>query len=63
LVLNLNGYFEDLTVSHDGTKTNVPTMVGSSSGDVNGTFVPIGRNAEVLPISYFAEKFHFKLHY
>lgn len=44
-------------VIHDGTKTNVPTMGGSSSGDVNGTFVPIGRNEIATTVNYFQKQF------
>lgn len=44
-------------INHDGTKTNVPTMGGSSSGDVNGTFVPIGRNEIATTVSYFQKNF------
>ncbi len=46
-----------LLVIHDGTKTNVPTMGGSSSGDVNGTFVPIGRNEIATTVNYFQKQF------
>ncbi|HLO91974.1 MAG: T9SS type A sorting domain-containing protein [Chloroflexota bacterium] len=49
--------FEDLEVSHTGTKDNVPTMGGSSSGDVNGTFVPTGRSEEIAIVNYFAKQF------
>ncbi len=44
-------------VIHTGTKTEVPTMGGSSSGDVNGTFVPTGRNEIVAQVNYFAKTF------
>lgn len=44
-------------VNHNGTKTNVPTMGGSSSGDVNGTFVPTGRSEIVAQVNYFAKTF------
>lgn len=44
--------FEPINVEHNGTKTNVPTMGGSSSGDVNGTFVPTTRNLVELQVSY-----------
>lgn len=33
-------------------RTNVPTMGGSSAGDVNGTFVPTTRNAKELLVNY-----------
>jgi hypothetical protein len=46
-----------IPVNHDGTKTNVPTMGGSSSGDVNGTFVPTGRSEIVAQVNYFAKTF------
>lgn len=49
--------FESRIINHDGTKTNVPTMGGSSSGDVNGTFVPIGRNEIATTVSYFQKNF------
>lgn len=41
--------FEDVVFDHTGAKTNVPTMGGSSSGDVNGTFVPTTRDFIALP--------------
>lgn len=46
-----------MVITHDGTKTNVPTMGGSSSGDVNGTFVPTGRNEIASAVSYFQKHF------
>ncbi len=49
--------FMDIQVEHYGTKKNVPTMGGSSSGDVNGTFVPTGRNDRLVETSYFAKNF------
>lgn len=50
--------FEDLIVSHTGTKANeVPPMGGSSSGDVNGTFVPTTRTEQMVEVSY--QKQHF----
>ncbi len=48
---------ERVPVNHNGTKTNVPTMGGSSSGDVNGTFVPTGRSEIVAQVNYFAKAF------
>lgn len=44
--------FEDITFTLNGNKTNVPTMGGSSSGDVNGTFVPTTRTEEIVEVSY-----------
>ncbi|HCT71833.1 MAG TPA: hypothetical protein DF409_13435 [Bacteroidales bacterium] len=44
--------FAPVNVEHTGTKTNVPTMGGSSSGDVNGTFVPTTRNLVELQVAY-----------
>lgn len=44
--------FEDITFTLNGYKTNVPTMGGSSSGDVNGTFVPTTRTEEIVEVSY-----------
>lgn len=49
--------FENVPVNHTGNKTNIPTMGGSSSGDVNGTFVPTGRNEEIAQVSYYAKNF------
>lgn len=49
--------YESTVVDHNGTKTNVPTMGGSSSGDVNGTFVPTGRTGNVVETAYFAKHF------
>lgn len=49
--------FESVTIEHNGTKTNVPTMGGSSSGDVNGTFVPTSRHEKIVETSYFAKSF------
>lgn len=49
--------FQPVTVSHDGTKTNVPTMSGSSSGDVNGTFVPTTRNEPFIDADYIQKNF------
>lgn len=50
-------YEDAIPVNHDGTKTNVPTMGGSSSGDVNGTFVPTGRNEAIALVEYFQKNF------
>lgn len=50
--------FEELVVEHTGNKDNVPTMGGSSSGDVNGTFVPTGRSEEIAIVDYFAKQFN-----
>lgn len=47
--------FENVSINHDGTKTNVPVMGGSSSGDVNGTFVPTTRNEVVNNIAYLSK--------
>lgn len=44
--------FEDVTFTLTGTKTNVPTMGGSSAGDVNGTFVPSTRDLTVIEAIY-----------
>ena len=44
--------FTPVVFEHNGTKTNVPTMGGSSSGDVNGTFVPTTRNLMELQVAY-----------
>lgn len=62
--LNWNNNFDPewvfgarVQVDHNGTKTNVPTMGGSSSGDVNGTFVPTGRSEIVAQVNYFAKTF------
>lgn len=49
--------FQDLPIDHNGTKTNVPTMSGSSSGDVNGTFVPTTRNEVLVNTDYIGKKF------
>ncbi|GEM_PF-596684 len=45
---------EGIEVGEGGFKarTNVPTMGGSSAGDVNGTFVPTTRNAKELLVNY-----------
>lgn len=44
--------FEPVNFEHTGAKTNVPTMGGSSAGDVNGTFVPTTRNLVELQVAY-----------
>lgn len=44
--------FQDVTFAHTGAKTNVPTMGGSSSGDVNGTFVPSTRDVVAIQATY-----------
>ncbi len=44
--------FQDVTFVVDGTKKQVPTMGGSSSGDVNGTFVPTTRTEEILFVNH-----------
>lgn len=49
--------FQNITVDHNGTKTNVPTMSGSSSGDVNGTFVPTTRTEVLVDTDYIGKKF------
>lgn len=49
--------FEEITILHNTTKKNVPEMGGSSSGDVNGTFVPTGRSNPLIETEYFAKKF------
>lgn len=46
---------EGQVVVHNGNKTNVPTMTGSSSGDVNGTFVPTTRNEILSEVNYFSK--------
>lgn len=48
--------FEDVTFTLDGSKTNVPTMGGSSSGDVNGTFVPATREIAAINATYTEKK-------
>ncbi len=47
--------FEDVTFEHTGAKTNVPTIGGSSSGDVNGTFVPSTRDIPALAVDYTSQ--------
>lgn len=44
--------FENVSFTLSGTKTNVPTMGGSSAGDVNGTFVPATRDLPVIEAIY-----------
>jgi hypothetical protein len=44
--------FQIISFENTGTKTNVPTMGGSSAGDVNGTFVPATRNANAVDATY-----------
>lgn len=44
--------FETTTYTHSANKTNWPTMGGSSSGDVNGTFVPSTRDLPAIEVSY-----------
>lgn len=44
--------FETTTYTHSGNKTNWPTVGGSSSGDVNGTFVPSTRDLPALEVNY-----------
>lgn len=44
--------FQTLDFVHSGAKTNVPTMGGSSSGDVNGTFVPSTRDLVAIESAY-----------
>lgn len=47
--------FEDVTFTLTGAKTNVPTMGGSSAGDVNGTFVPSTRDLPAVEATYTAK--------
>ncbi|MDY0102176.1 MAG: T9SS type A sorting domain-containing protein [Lentimicrobium sp.] len=47
--------FDDLTFEHTGAKTNVPVLGGSSSGDVNGTFVPSTRDIPALDVEYSSQ--------
>lgn len=49
--------FAEMEYTVTGTKDNLPTMGGSSSGDVNGTFVPTGRSEEIALVNYFAKQF------
>lgn len=49
--------FEEQVINHNGTKTNLPPSGGSSSGDVNGTFVPTTRTEQVPLVSYIQKKF------
>jgi hypothetical protein len=44
--------FDEFTFEHTGAKTNVPTVGGSSSGDVNGTFVPSTRDIPALSVEF-----------
>lgn len=44
--------FQDVTFNHTGAKTNVPVLGGSSSGDVNGTFVPTTRDYAAIEVNY-----------
>ena len=44
--------FNEVTFEHTGTKTNVPPVGGSSSGDVNGVFVPSVRDIAALEVDY-----------
>ncbi|NTW26124.1 MAG: hypothetical protein HGA37_15605, partial [Lentimicrobium sp.] len=48
--------FQDVTFTLNGSKTNVPTMGGSSSGDVNGTFVPATREIAAINATYTEKK-------
>jgi len=47
--------FQEMQLSITGTKTNLPTMGGSSSGDVNGTFVPSTREIAAVNANYIPE--------
>lgn len=47
--------FEEVTFDHSGAKTQVPTVGGSSSGDVNGTFVPSTRDIPALAVEYTSQ--------
>lgn len=47
--------FQIISYENTGTKTNVPTMGGSSAGDVNGTFVPSTRNLMAIDAIYTAK--------
>ncbi len=49
--------FDDINITHDGSKTNVPTIGGSSSGDVNGSFVPTSRNEVAVEVQYVEQRF------
>lgn len=55
--------FQDIIIDHNGTKTEVPPMGGSSSGDVNGSFVPTMRSEEIVDAVYNEKNFssEFKL--
>jgi len=44
--------FQDVTFVHSGAKSNVPTIGGSSAGDVNGTFVPTTRDFAAIEVGY-----------
>lgn len=44
--------FQDVTFDHTGAKSNVPTLGGSSAGDVNGTFVPTTRDFAAIEVGY-----------
>ena len=50
-----NWVFQEVTFAHTGAKTNVPTLGGSSSGDVNGVFVPSTRDIEALEVNYTSQ--------
>ena len=47
--------FQEVTFAHTGAKTNVPTIGGSSSGDVNGSFVPSTRDVAALEVDYTSQ--------
>jgi hypothetical protein len=55
--------FADIIIDHNGTKTELPPMGGSSSGDVNGSFVPTTRSEEIVDVVYTEKHFasEFKL--
>lgn len=50
-----NWVFQEVTFAHTGAKTNVPTLGGSSSGDVNGSFVPSVRDIAALDVNYTSQ--------
>ena len=47
--------FQEVTFEHTGAKTNVPTLGGSSSGDVNGVFIPSVRDIAALEVNYTSQ--------
>lgn len=47
--------FQEVTFEHTGAKTNVPPVGGSSSGDVNGSFIPSTRDVAALVVNYASQ--------